>query len=234
MIFLRSTLCNLLMLAWTILCGVGGVPVIFMNPPKSAVAVMNFWGRGMLAIARICCGIRMEVQGEIPAGKVIIASKHQSAWETIVYHLLLPNPVFVLKRELNYIPIVGWYAMGLESIAIDRKAGKRALVQVVDQSIKKLEQARQVIIFPEGTRVKPGERRKYHGGVGAIYARAGVSAVPVALDSGVCWPKNSWKKYPGIITICFLEPIPPGLPREEFMRVVEERIEAGQAALMKN
>lgn len=231
MIWLRSTLCNLALLVLLVVPGMFMLPLLLVKPPRGALWCQRFWVVTAMAVLRVVCGIRIHVEGEIPKGAVVIASKHQSAWETMYYHWLLDTPVFVLKRELLWIPFIGWYVWGLRPIAIDRKAGRKALEQVVAQSREKLEQGRQVVIFPEGTRVKPGEKRQYRGGVGAIYEATGRPVVPVALDSGKCWPKNGWKKYPGTIHLKFLEPIQPGLPREEFMRLLEEKIEMAQATL---
>lgn len=231
MIRLRSLLCNFLFIPLLILPGIVMLPLLLVKPPQGAIWCQRFWVLTTRPLLRLICGIHVNIEGVIPTGAVIIASKHQSAWETLYFSLLLEKPVFVLKRELQWIPLIGWHVLAHRPIAIDRKAGRKALEQVITQSLEKLKQGRQVVIFPEGTRVKPGEKRKYHSGVGGIYEKANVPVVPVALNSGRCWPKNSWKKYPGTITLRFLEPIQPGLKREELMRVLEERIETAQATL---
>lgn len=225
-LFIRSTIFNLFFFAWTFLVAVAFLPLL-LTPPRIAITSGRIWARGIIWAARWLAEIRMEVRGHeyIPSGPAIIAAKHQSAWETAVFYLLLPMPVYVLKKELQAIPLFGWHARAIKTIAVDRKGGAAALRDLVRQADGRLKAGRQIILFPEGTRVKPGERRKYQPGIAALYRHANMPVTPVALNSGLCWPKNSYLKKPGTITIEFLPPLPSGLTREKFMRRLEDSLE---------
>jgi 1-acyl-sn-glycerol-3-phosphate acyltransferase len=159
----------------------------------------------------------------LPAeGPALIAAKHQSAFDTIVWLALLPRPAYVLKRTLLRIPLYGWYARAAGMIAIDRAAGPAAIRHLMRAGEAALAEGCQIVIFPEGTRTLPGERRTYQPGIAALYARAGLPVIPVATDSGRCWGRRAFHKHPGTITVAVLPPIPPGLDR----RVMLERLEA--------
>ncbi len=235
MLWFRSTVYNLLALVWTVLCGGVGLPFLLLLPrPKPSVIVLRIWSYGLVKMARILCGLRYQVLGEVPKGAAIIASKHQSAWETLALGFILSDVFYVLKRELLFLPIIGWYMWGMRCVGIKRSDGKNAIRKIQEQASRELHKGRQLIIFPEGTRVPIGETKPYKSGVAVVYEEANVPVVPVALNSGICWPRNSWKKYPGLITVQFLEPIPPGLPKKEFMELLESRISGGCDALCKN
>jgi 1-acyl-sn-glycerol-3-phosphate acyltransferase len=162
---------------------------------------------------------------------VIYAAKHQSAWETVVLALLLHTPVFVLKRELLRLPLLGWYFSKAGCIAVDRSAGMRALRKLRDDAVAAAAGGRSILIFPQGTRVAPGVEHRYEIGVFALYEATGLPVVPVALNSGHVWGRNSWVKRPGRIDVEFLAPIEPGLSRRDFMERLETAIETRMAEL---
>ncbi|WP_240476638.1 lysophospholipid acyltransferase family protein [Geminicoccus roseus] len=192
------------------------------------------WERGILFLLRWVVGIRHEIRGRhhLPAEPVIIAAKHQSAWETLTFHTFVHDLSVGLKYELTRIPIFGRYLMKSGCIRIDRGAAARALKSLVEGAERAMADGLHVMIFPEGTRRSPGAPPDYKPGVAALYRKLNRPCVPVALNSGVFWGRRSFAKHSGTIVLEFLEPIPTGLPRAEFMRVLEERIEAATARLV--
>lgn len=191
-------------------------------------SVFNLWWLG------VACGLRHEVTGleNIPDGPCIIMCKHQSAWETLALQLVFPAQVWVLKKELLWIPIYGWALATMEPIAIDRASGMRALRQIVDKGRPKLEKGLCVVIFPEGTRTPPGQRQKYQPGGGMLAAQTGYPVVPVAHNSGCFWPRQSLKKWPGTIRMVIGPPIDPkGKTAAQVTREVEDWIETTVASL---
>jgi len=174
--------------------------------------IVTQWTHFALWWLKITCGITFEVSGRqnIPAGPAIIMCKHQSAWETMAVQLIFNAPlVFILKRELLWIPLFGWGLATLRPIAIDRNNGMRAVRQIVQQGKERLQHGSWVMVFPEGTRVKPGERGKYLPGGGMLAEASGCPVVPVAHNAGCFWPKNSFAKRPGIIRVAIGPPIDP-------------------------
>lgn len=200
------------------------------------------WVRGCFAVyrhlvfagLRVLCGIRFEVRGRknIPAGPALVASKHQSMFETLAFWHILPDPAIILKKELKYLPVFGWYAMKLRNVAIDRSAGASALKAMLRAARERAHEGRQVVIFPQGTRVEPGAPESYKPGVAGLYGAMDVPCVPVALNSGLYWPPSGFVRKPGTIIIEFLEPIPAGLARARFMEQLESRIETASQALL--
>lgn len=196
--------------------------------------VVKVWARVLRFLSRWMVGIDVRVIGEenIPEGPVVVAVKHQSAWETAIFPLLLPNTVYVLKKELLSIPIWGWCARKVRSISVDRAGGGSALKKMLGETKDRLSEGRRVVIFPEGTRVLPGQSNTYHPGIAAIYRSANVPVVPVALNSGLSWGRRSiGTKYPGTITVQFLPAIEPGLDRKVFMDTLKSQIDAATEKL---
>lgn len=226
MILLRSLLFNLGFYLWTLGMLLAFVPALAL-PRAVTIRGMEIWSAGVMALLRVLTGIRFEVRGRehLPAGACIVASKHQSAWDTIVFHLLLRDPAIVLKRELMWIPLYGQFAAKAQMIPVDRGAAARALRHMIEAARRVVAAGRPIVIFPQGTRVAPGAARPYLPGVAALYRSLHVTVVPVALNSGLLWPRRSLVRRPGIITLEFLEPIPPGLSRDAFSRTLEGRIE---------
>jgi len=203
-------------------------------PTPYILAVARFWLRQVAWIEKYIGGFDYRVIGAeyIPQGSCIIAAKHQSAWETLKLHLLFRDPAIVLKKELLSIPLWGSYLRRGGVIPIDRKAGTAALAVMLKAAHHAVAQKRKIIIFPQGTRVAPGETRPYKNGVATLYQELAVPVVPMALNSGVYWPKNSFIKKPGTITIEFLPPILPGLSREEFMARLKNELETATGRIV--
>ncbi|GAA0579727.1 lysophospholipid acyltransferase family protein [Caenispirillum bisanense] len=233
MIFLRSLLFNVLWLSWTAVLCLGALPALAMG--RDAVkGVARTWTRGILWLARVVVGLRFELRGRDtlpPDGGCIIAAKHQSAWDTFLFHGVLPDPVYILKQELLRIPFVGWYMARAGMIGVDRSAGAKAMRHMIEAAGAAAAQGRQIVIFPEGTRTAPGATAPYKPGIAALYARSDRPVVPVALNSGLYWPRQSFLKRPGTIIVEFLPPLPPGLPKQAFMQTLHERIETACARL---
>jgi 1-acyl-sn-glycerol-3-phosphate acyltransferase len=223
----RSALFAVAFQAWTLLIAVGYLPLL-LGPRRVMMVFARVWVRGVMLLLRLIVGLTCEVRGRdhVPAGAVLVASKHQSALETLFFQLVLEDPAFVLKRELQWIPFFGWYLAKTGVIAIDRSAGTKALRAMVKGGEQAKADGRPIIIFPEGTRTPPGTRQPYHSGVAMMYGALGVPTVPVALNSGLFWGRRAFTKRPGVVTIEFLPVIEPGLNRKRFMAELEARIEA--------
>lgn len=209
--------------------------VLTLPLPRGVLqAWMRLWARQMLWYCRVVLGLHLKLHGleNLPQAGAVVASNHQSAWDTFVFYALVADPQYVLKKELMSIPFWGWYAKKAEAITVDRDGGGAELKRMVRECVDRVKKGRQVIIFPEGTRVAPGQRIAYFPGVYAVYRALpdGVPLVPVALDSGHYWPRRSFLKRPGTINLRFLEPIPPGLRREAFLAELEDRIIAARDA----
>ena len=228
----RSLLFNILFTLWTALIFLLSLPTLVL--PRSAAWWMGgLWVRGALLLLRVTVGLTHRVRGveHRIAGPAIYAAKHQSAWDTLVFPLLLDKPAYVLKQELIRVPLFGSYLKQCGMIPVDREGGGAALKQLLRAARAAVAQGRSILIYPEGTRTPPGERRPYHPGVAALYGDLGVPVVPVALNSGLFWGRRAFRKKPGTITIEFLPPIAPGLPRREFMRELQERMEGASQRL---
>ena len=208
------------------------LPALVM-PRQVTIRVGEVWFSFVLAALRLICGISHEVRGRenLPASPCIIAAKHQSAWDTIALHTFIEDATYVIKRELTRIPVYGWLLAKAGMVPVDRAAGAKALRHMVATARANLGEGRHIVIFPEGTRTAPGERRAYHPGVAALYSQLAVPVVPVALNSGLFWPRRAFVKRPGRIVVEILPAIAPGLPRAEFMGRLETAIEAATARL---
>jgi 1-acyl-sn-glycerol-3-phosphate acyltransferase len=203
-------------------------------PGRMLQSVTRLWMRSLHWLLRVTVGLTYEVRGleGLPPGPVIFAAKHQSAWDTTIFYCLVEDPAYVLKKELLSIPIYGWYLQRTKMISIDREAGPSALRRMLRQADEALGRGRSVVIFPEGTRVAPGEKLPYHPGVAALYSRTEAAVVPVAVNSGLFWGRRSFLKRPGTIVIEMLPPMPRDLDRRGFMAELERRIEEATARLV--
>lgn len=231
MITLRSALFIVLLNVWTLVLGLLYLPLLAL-PRRATNIAARFWLHGTFLFLRLICGVRLEVRGTAPVGAALVASKHQSTFETFAFRLLLENPAVILKKELLRIPIFGWYLWKTGIIAIDRAAGTKALKAMVKGAEDAKAAGRQVLIFPEGHRMAIGEAPNYHSGVAMLYGSLGLPCVPVAINSGLFWGRGGLSKYPGTVTIHFLPAIEPGLDRKAFMAELQARIETGTAALV--
>ena len=228
MVVLRSTLFALFQTAATIVfsfIALATFPFAFATRYR----IITAWSRLVMRALERICGIRYRVLGaeRLPAPPFIVLSKHQSAWETIAFQEIFPLQVWVVKRELLWLPFFGWGLAMLAPIAIDRGSGARALRQLLEQGRDRLARKLCIVIFPEGTRVAPGARRAYHAGGAWLASKTAAPVVPVALNSGEVWPRNAFLKYPGTITVSIGAAIDTkGLAPEDINRRVEEWIEA--------
>ena len=230
MTVLRSALFNLAFFGWTALVAVIGAPALALPRPV-AIRVQALWIRGAMVLLRRIAGIAVEIRGQAPRGAALIAVKHQSAWDTLIWPLIVRNPAYVLKKELALIPFFGWFTQKLRNIPVDREGGAPALKALVKGAQEAVRAGRPVIIFPEGTRTAPGTTRPYQPGVAALYRRLGLDVIPVAVNSGLFWPRRGFLKRRGTIVLEFLTPIPPGLERGDFLAQLEVRIETATEAL---
>jgi 1-acyl-sn-glycerol-3-phosphate acyltransferase len=226
LIFLRSLIFNVLFYLVLVVCALMALPT-FLMPRGAMLRVASWWAISAIFLMRAICNIKVEFRGveKIPKGPLIVASKHQSFWETFALMRFFEAPFFVLKRQLMFIPVFGQFLIKTDMIAIDRSSGRRALLQVMRRAGEQVRHGRQFLIFPEGTRTAPGAPPQYKGGVGMVYRECGVPCLPVALNSGLFWPRRTFLRYPGTLVVEFLDPIPPGLKRDEFLARVECAIE---------
>jgi 1-acyl-sn-glycerol-3-phosphate acyltransferase len=232
-IFLRSLLFNVLFYLVLAFWVIVGIPT-FLMPRWGIVTIAQCWARSSIWLMRLICNIKVEYRGteKIPKGPLIVASKHQSMWETFALLQFFPEPLFILKRELKWIPFFGWYLTKADMIGIDRSAGGRSLLQMARRAGAEVRRGRQLIIFPEGTRTAVDAPPHYKTGVAQIYVDSGVPCLPVALNSGLFWPRRTFMRYPGTLVAEFLDPLPPGLSRREFITRVSTVIEAATSRLV--
>ena len=233
MLILRSALFNILFYLNLLALMTFGLPTLFMGRP-GIKWLAGLWGRSSLWLLRVICGTRVEFRGlhHIPEGGVLVAAKHQSAWEVFALLTIFPEFAFVLKRELTRIPLFGLYLTRSQQIAIDRARGRAALAQVSQKAKAALADGRQLLIFPEGTRRPPGAEPQYKFGVALIYAETRATCLPVALNSGLFWPRRSFVRRPGTILVEFLEPIPPGMETSLFQQTLQQRVETATGRLV--
>ena len=229
----RSLLFNVLFYVTTTLFVVIGSPLLFA-PRSWAMAALKVHARFELWLLRAIVGTTIEVRGRenIPAGPCLVASKHQSAWETFALIPIFRDPALLMKRELFFIPFHGWFSRKFQMIPVDRDKGPSALRRMLREAKKRIDDGREIIIFPEGTRRPPGAPPDYKTGIVLLYDALGVPCLPVALNSGLFWPRRSVIRCPGTIVVEMLKPIPPGLPRDQFLRSLEAAIEGASTRLL--
>lgn len=230
---LRSAIFVVWMYGLMLVMGIVCAP--FLLGPRSGVkACIRLYLTLTFGGLRLICGIRYEVRGRehLPRGGALIASKHQSMFETLAFWSILDDPAIILKKELAYLPIFGWYAMKLKNIKVDRAAGAKALRNMLKQARERASEGRQVVIFPQGTRLEPGEHDTYKPGVVGLYNAMKSPCVPVALNSGLYWPPHGFVRKPGLIIVEFLPAIAPGLSKDAFMTELQTRIETASDALL--
>jgi 1-acyl-sn-glycerol-3-phosphate acyltransferase len=232
LILVRSVVFNVLFYLNTLVYLIIALPT-FLMPYRAIIAVAKSWGRTNLVLLRVA-GIDCEIRGreKIPQGPLIVAAKHQSAWETFALISLFDNPLFIVKRELQWIPIFGWLMIKGRMVPIDRSAGSQALSTMTERARVELSAGRQLIIFPEGTRRPAGAEPRYKFGVAHLYASTGVPCVPIALNSGLFWPRRSIRRLPGTVLVEILDPIPPGLDKDIFFKRLQHDIETATARLI--
>ncbi|MCJ7598270.1 MAG: 1-acyl-sn-glycerol-3-phosphate acyltransferase [Methyloceanibacter sp.] len=230
---MRAFLFNVIFYVTTVLFLGLGSPLLF-GPRSWAMAALALHARTELWLLKTIVGTKLEVRGreKLPNGACLVASKHQSAWETFALIPLFRDPAYLMKRELFYVPFHGWFSYKFKMIPVDRDKGPTALRRMLAEAKTRAAVGREIVIFPEGTRRAPGAPPDYKTGVFLLYEALQIPCVPVALNSGLFWPRRSFKRYPGTIVVEFLDPIPPGLPKREFLPRLQETIETASNRLI--
>jgi len=234
LIIVRSIAFNILFYLNTAFWLVIALPTFFM-PYQAIIEIARTWGKVNLFLLRVVAGIKIEIRGleKIPSGPILVASKHQSAWETFALIPLFRSPVFIVKRELEWIPIFGWLMIKGRMVPVDRSAGSQAMTLMTERARIELADNRQLIIFPEGTRRPAGAEPRYKFGVAQLYAAEGVPCVPIALNSGLFWPRRSIRRIPGTVVLEILDPIMPGMDKQAFFERLQNDIETANARLIE-
>jgi 1-acyl-sn-glycerol-3-phosphate acyltransferase len=227
MMILRSALFNVAFFAVTFVLTVSAT-IVRLVAPRHVLAMAMLWARTLLVAVRIICGIRLDVSGleHIPPGAALIASRHQSAFDTFVWLTLLPRCCYVFKDELLKIPLFGALIIASGMIAVDRSAGGAAMRALLRQADRAVREQRQIVIFPEGTRGEPGSPGTLQSGIAALASRTGLPVIPVSTDSGRFWGRRSFRKRSGTIRIVIGRPIPPQTERKALMRALEDGMAA--------
>jgi 1-acyl-sn-glycerol-3-phosphate acyltransferase len=232
-IFLRSLLYNIVFYLNLGVLLIGCLPTFLMKR-HGIIYMAQLWGLSSQWWLRLICGTKLEIRGleKIPQGGFIVGSKHQSTYETFRLMAMFPDPAFIIKRELQWIPMFGWLTITAEMIPINRSAGAQAVPQMMRLARRAVEAGRQLIIFPEGTRRPVDAPPAYKFGMSRIYDDLKVPVVPIALNAGLYWPRRKFLRFPGTIIIEILDPIPAGLPPKEFMARLENVIETASDRLL--
>lgn len=207
---------------------------LLLGPRRWAMEGLRIHGLVSVWLLRVIAGTKLEVRGRehLPEGAYLVVAKHQSAWDTFGLVPLFRDPAIVLKDELKWIPFYGWFCVKFEHILVKRDKAAAALKAMIADARDRVAQGREIVIFPEGTRRAPGAPPDYKPGYVALYEGLELPCVPLALNSGLYWPRRNLMRYPGTIVVEFLEPIPAGLARKEFRRILEARLEAAADRLV--
>ncbi|WP_417316789.1 lysophospholipid acyltransferase family protein [Emcibacter sp.] len=230
---MRSGIFKFVFYTWSTLFCVLFLPALLL-PRKFLVGGQGLWSHSVIFLTRVVGGIKLEIRGRenIPKGPCIVAMKHQSAFDTFVIHALMNDPAIVMKTELLKIPIYGFFCRKSGMIPIDRDAGARSMRKLIRSSDRALKEGRPVVIFPEGTRTRPGEHRPYQPGIFGLYKHLDSQVVPVAVNSGLRWSRSGVIRPGGTIVFDFLAPIKPGLGKKEFLPLLEQNIEQVSGRLL--
>jgi 1-acyl-sn-glycerol-3-phosphate acyltransferase len=233
MIFVRTLLFTALFYLWSVALVVLFLPLLAL-PRRLLTSAFRFWAKGIFVLLKACCGVTVELRGRehMPTGRALIAAKHLCMFDVFAQFAWLPDSCFVMRKELLRIPFFGWYARKAAMVVIDREGRVKALQHLVREGKQQLEAERQLVIFPEGHRGEPGVAGDYQPGVAALYRDLGLPAHLVATNSSVHWPTLGYLRPPGTIIFQYLEPLPAGMKRADFMRQLEDRIEAASNALV--
>jgi 1-acyl-sn-glycerol-3-phosphate acyltransferase len=234
LIFVRSLIFTAYFYLLSVACVLEAVPAALFAPRRALIARMAFWNRATLAGLSAICGVRVEIRGRehLPTGAALIAGKHQCMLDAFTPFSYLPDPTLVMKKELMWIPFMGWYSKLSGMIVIDRGGHATTLRKMMVDARDQLDDGRQLVIFPEGHRQDPGAAPDYKPGIAALYRDLDMPCIPVATNSGAHWPAHGFLRKPGVVVYEYLEPIPAGLKRAAFMALLEERIETASNALL--
>jgi 1-acyl-sn-glycerol-3-phosphate acyltransferase len=230
LIYLRSFLFQLFFWLWSATMAILMLVTLPLPRPVNRAA-MRLWSQGVIQGLRWLAGVRVEVRGQVPAGPALVAAKHQSMFDVFSQFAILPDACFVMKKELLMVPLFGWHGLKAKMIVVDRDGHSAALKKLVRDSVDRMKETRQVVIFPEGTRGKVGEPGDYKPGIAALYRELELPVTPLALNCGQHWLHKSLLIEPGVIVFEYLPPIPAGLKRGEFMRELQTRIDTATKAL---
>ncbi len=232
-IFLRSLVFNVAF--YIALAGLAllGLPLL-LTTRKAVIRLARLWGQVSLWLLERICDLKVEFRGldHLLQGGYVVASKHQSIWETFALLTIFDDFSFVLKRELIFIPVFGWYCLKADQIAINRAKGSGILAELTERARQVLAQGRQVLIFPEGTRRPIGAEPLYKFGIAHLCGETGARCLPVALNSGLFWPRRSFLRQPGTVLVEFLEPIIPGPDKAAFLELLRGRMESATRRLI--
>ena len=232
--WLRSALFTFAFIVVTAIMAIVGAPLLLTGSERVAVGYARLWSRTATALLRVLAGIRIEIRGtaNLPTGAALVAAKHQSALETFVLFPVLPAPTLVMKSELRRIPLFGRFTRNAGMIEVDRSKGSTALRDMIQRCREEAAKGRQIVIFPEGTRRPPGAEPAYQPGIALLYKGLDIPTVPVALNSGLYWPRRSFLKHPGTVVIEFLPPVEAGLDSRTFLARLEAAIEESSDRLL--
>lgn len=229
MIYLRSILFQLFFWLWSVVWAIGMI-VTFPLPRRVNTWCLSTWAHGLILGLRWLADVRVEVRGQRPTGPALVAAKHQSMFDVFSQFALLPDACFVMKKELLMVPLFGWHGLKAGMVVVDRAGHSAALKKLVRDTVERMKETRQVVIFPEGTRGAVGQPGDYKPGIAALYRELDMPVTPLALNCGSHWDKGFLRR-PGTIVFEYLEPIPAGLKRGEFMRELQTRIDGATKAL---
>ncbi|MEP3277865.1 MAG: 1-acyl-sn-glycerol-3-phosphate acyltransferase [Stappiaceae bacterium] len=234
MLTIRSVIFNVCFYIFIVVAMITTLPFALVLPRKYGWQVVRFWGIGSLWLARVICNMKVEFRGEenIPDGGFLIASKHQSTWETFALVPQFSDPTFILKQELMWLPLFGWYAAKMRMIPVNRRKGQKAVPAMLEKAAIAIEEKRQILIFPEGTRRPVRAVPSYRYGIVRLYKELNAPVLPIALNSGVFWPRRSFKRYPGTVIVEYLPPIEPGLEPDVFFKKLQEVTEDATERLL--
>jgi 1-acyl-sn-glycerol-3-phosphate acyltransferase len=234
MLIIRSLAFNIAFYLVTTILAIGGLPTILFGR-RAILGLARLWARVTLWLLDAICGMKVDFRGVDNLRRqhgCIIAPKHQSAWETIALVTQVDDFTYILKRELTFIPLFGQYLLFSNQIAINRASRSAALRELVEKAGAAIKESRAIFIFPEGTRRPAGAPPEYKSGVSHLYAAAKAPCVPVALNSGLFWPRRTFLRRPGVVLVEFLPPIPPGLRNAQFVETLKEQIETATNRLI--
>ena len=229
MVFLRSLVFNIWVYGAIPVYGLIFLPYALISR-EGAYAALRTYSRHTLWMMKAICGLRYEVRGTVPTGEVILAAKHQSYIDMVIVTATIPRPRFVMKQELKWAPVLGYYAVRIGCILVKRGKGGATVRSMVRGIEAQRGDGAQVSIFPQGTRVAPAVKAPYKIGVARMYEAFGVPCIPAATNAGLFWARKAFLRYPGTILFEFLDPIPPGMEADAFMATLEERIESASHA----
>lgn len=230
--WVRSLIFMIVIYVWMLILGIVFAPYA-MFTKRGALKACKTYARTTLWLARWMVGIRTEVRGAVPSGEVVIGAKHQSFLDIIIIFNAIPHGKFIMKKELLWTPIIGMYARRLGCIPVDRGKKGVAVAKMVKDVAKELTEPGQLVIYPQGTRVAPGVRKPYKVGTAILYEGLGFPCIPTATNAGVFWPRTGVLRKPGLAIVDFLDPIKPGVARDDFLGKLEDVIETRSNALMR-